>query len=76
MLYGVGINDAGYKTHLTKTVEGKTVHVWRCPFYLAWARIIERGYSGKHDKRNPSYVSVSVDPVWHRFSVFKAWMEQ
>lgn len=76
MLYGVGVNDAGYRTHLTKTVDRKNVHLWRCPFYMAWARIIERGYSGKHDKRNPSYVSVSVDPIWHRFSAFKEWMEK
>ena len=75
MLYGVGINDAWYKTHLTRTIDGKNVHIWRCPFYTAWARIIERGYSDKHDNRNPSYVSVSVDPTWHKFSAFRIWME-
>jgi len=75
MVHGVGVNDAGYKTHKCKTIEGVTRSYWRCPFYKVWAGMIERAYDKKCHKRNPTYSNVTVNKEWHKFSAFKKWME-
>lgn len=77
LVAGVGINDAGYDV----VKFGKEEHglsrsrkrEWICPFYSAWHNMISRAYSGKHHK---CYEHVTVAKEWHRFSTFKAWMEQ
>lgn len=64
-LYGIGINDADYQVRATK-----------CPFYETWKNMLSRCYGAAEHKRKPSYIGCSVHPDWHRFSGFKAWMEQ
>lgn len=76
--YGVGVNDADYVTEIRETVgyingKRKTRVVWCCPFYRAWAHMLERCYS---EKQYPTYKGCSVIDQWLIFSTFKAWMEQ
>ena len=67
---GVGINNANYHTQWK---EGGVRKI--CPFYKCWRHMIERCYSKKVLSRCPSYSGCSVDPSWHYFMTFKAWME-
>ena len=74
LVYGVGVNNADYAV-TRNFVEGKKkTQVWMCPFYNQWKHILERGYSSKFKKRNPSYLNVFVNKKWHRFSNFRKWM--
>jgi hypothetical protein len=80
LVCGVGINDADYVTKIQETIgyisgRQKQKIVWRCPFYQTWADMLKRGYSDKFKDSNPAYKDVTVCEEWHRFSVFKAWME-
>ncbi len=64
-VWGVGINDADYPVG-----QGK------CPIYSIWLAMMQRCYSPKRLKMNPTYQGCSVHPAWHRFSDFKSWVEQ
>ena len=80
LLYGVGINDAGYVVTKRETigyVEGKQKHklVWYCPYYRTWASILQRCYSDKYQERFPTYKGCSVSDEWLTFSNFRSWME-
>ena len=70
---GVGINDAGYVVN--QTINGKRK---MCPYYCTWAHMIKRCYMDDA-KRRPGietpYIGCSVVEEWHKFSVFKSWME-
>ena len=66
LVYGVGINDAGY------TVKGSK---GSCPFYVKWSSMIERCYSERELSEYPTYIGCSVDDSWLTFSNFKGWME-
>lgn len=66
IVYGVGINDADYQVS-----KGS----WRCPFYKHWKNMLARCYSPAFQRNQPLYIGCSVDPRWHRFSHFRAWME-
>lgn len=68
IIYGIGINDADYKICL-RDINGK--RIW-CPYYRKWADMIRRCYKS----HRASYNGVTVNPIWHRFSNFKKWMEQ
>jgi len=68
-LYGVGINDALYIVH--PTINGKHI---MCPFYRTWANMMKRSYSKVSQKRDKSYIDVTVCKEWHYFSTFKKWM--
>ncbi len=74
-VYGVGINDlvddAVYVTEKFVYSSGKKYR-WRCPFYAKWTRMLYRCYSSDA----PAYEGCTVSEEWHRFSVFKKWMEQ
>ncbi len=78
MIYGIGVNDADYSVYITEKVgttkEGKPIrkNTWKCPYYSAWSGMMTRVYSGRY----PSYAETTVDPSWHKFSVFKSWMEK
>lgn len=72
LVYGVGINDANYQISITDYSEGKAKIIWKCPYYMRWAGMLARCYSG----RCPSYKGCSVWGLWFYFSNFKAWMEQ
>jgi hypothetical protein len=80
LVCGVGINDADYDVvaHKYIFVDGKRRRkiVWRCPFYQAWAGMLERGYNEKYKLRQPTYKDVTVCEEWLIFSVFKTWMEK
>ena len=80
LVYGVGINDAGYVTKVQETVSyvagrQKQRVVWRCPFYRTWEHMLERAYSAKLKLKRPTYKDVTVCGQWYKFSTFKAWME-
>lgn len=75
LIYGVGINDADYNVCKTDVVDGKKKILWVCPYYVKWRAVLERCYSEKFWKTNPTYRDCSVVPEWHLFSNFKAWMK-
>ena len=67
-LHGVGVNDAHYATQ--PMVNG----VMLCdPAYRAWAGMLERAYSERFHKKQPTYVGVTVCEYWHSFSAFREW---
>jgi hypothetical protein len=46
-----------------------------CPYYRRWASMLDRCYSDKVHKRNPTYIECYVCDAWLLFSTFKAWMQ-
>ena len=76
LVCGVGINDADYNVDVKKTINGKRVLVWRCPFYKCWKTMLERCYSENYYEKNPTYKDCKVCDEWLLFSNFKKWMEQ
>lgn len=69
LIYGVGINDSYYQ--VTDKSSGKEV---RCPYYIQWKNMLARCYSPAYQKNNRTYIGCSVDPRWHSFMNFRAWM--
>lgn len=67
---GVGINDS--ESVIYSLVEGKLTF---CPFYQKWRNLLIRCYSKSYQSRKPAYLGCVVDESWHRFSVFRKWME-
>lgn len=43
--------------------------------YLTWKHMIERCYSVKQQKIQPTYTCCTVDPIWHDYQKFAAWFE-
>ncbi len=81
LVWGVGVNDLGYRTQVFEDVTkngGKRVQkaVFKCKYYAAWNRMLERCYSKKFLESNPSYIGTSVCSEWLYASAFKEWMEQ
>ena len=66
--YGVGINDSNYASQ--PRVNGVKL---RDPAYQAWAGMLERAYSERFHKRQPTYSDVTVCKEWHSFVAFRAW---
>jgi hypothetical protein len=66
---GVGINDADYV--IGYIIGGKHI---TCPFYRKWAGMLNRCYSEKTHKENPTYKDCTVCDEWLTFSTFKSWM--
>ena len=55
MLFGVGINDAGYTILITKRIgNGKTKTIWACPYYSKWTGMLERCYSTNFKIKHPT----------------------
>lgn len=75
LIYGIGINDAGYKTKIGKEISGKTVIVWECQVYKTWVNMLQRCYSESFKTKRPTYSGCFVHPKWLTFSNFKSWME-
>ena len=71
LIYGYGINDAGYLTK--QIVDSKEV---RCPYYIRWHSLLQRCYSDKYQSKYPTYVGATVCKEWLTFSVFRSWMER
>ncbi len=81
LVYGFGVNDLGYRTHVYEWVTengGKRIRkpVFRCEYYEVWTHMLERCYSEKYLERNPSYIGTSVCSEWVYATAFKKWMEQ
>ncbi len=69
LVFGVGINDAPYKTHIK--INGKRVE---CPFYSKWHGMLKRSYYQPYKDKNPTYKDATVCDEWLTFSRFKLWM--
>ncbi len=81
LVYGVGVNDLGYRVNVTELVTengGKRIRkpVFTCPYYSVWGSMLERCYSKKYLESNPTYIGTSVCGEWLYASEFKKWMEQ
>ena len=81
LVYGVGVNDLGYRVRVYEYVTengGKRIrkHVFTCKYYAAWESMLKRCYSKKYLESNPSYNGTSVCSEWVYASEFKKWMEQ
>ncbi len=81
LVWGVGVNDLPYRVHVMEEVTkngGKKVwkSVFRCPYYKAWASMLERCYSKKYLESHPTYIDTSVCNEWVYASAFKEWMEK
>ena len=80
LVFGVGINDADYVVQKNETIEVNGVRkqklVWVCPYHRVWWNMLNRCYSAKFQKSNPTYKGCSVSEEWKTFSSFRAWMEK
>lgn len=70
-VYGVGINDAPYKT--TIKIGDKKI---TCRYYKRWKEMLKRCYSKKCQQTQPYYKGCAVCDGWLTFSNFKSWMEK
>lgn len=68
-VFGVGINDASYKTQLK--IDGKRCE---CPFYTKWQGMLKRAYYQPYKDKNKTYKDCTVCTEWLLFSRFKLWM--
>jgi hypothetical protein len=75
LICGVGVNDADYTVKKHAFINGKTVRIWTCPFYVRWVGIIDRCYGKKASQKWPTYLNCSTVDEWHLFSNFRSWME-
>ena len=75
LVFGVGLNDAGYRICDTHQKDGRQVNTWVCPIYQTWAHMLRRCYSelAQRSSKNSSYIGCSVDTEWHKFSAFRSW---
>lgn len=71
MVCGVGVNDAWYNTGYSKN--GKAL---LCPIYSKWSRMLQRCYSEKCQKKQPSYIGCTVCDEWLSFSSFYLWVSE
>ena len=81
LVYGVGVNDLGYRTQVYEDVTkngGKRIQksVFKCKYYAVWKSMLERCYSKKSLESKPSYIGTSVCSEWLYATAFKKWMEQ
>lgn len=80
LVYGVGINDAGYVIQENETIEVNGVKkikcAWQCRYYRAWVAMLARCYSTKYRERHPTYIGCTVSKEWLTFSNFKNWMQK
>lgn len=66
-IFGVGINDVATPMKKNKKI---------LTHYSVWRGMLGRCYDSKWHARFPTYVGCTVDPCWHRLSVFKAWYDE
>lgn len=81
LVWGVGVNDLGYRTQVYEWVTkdgGKRIRklVFKCPYYTAWTNMLQRCYSEQYLESHPTYIGTSVCSEWVYASEFKKWMEQ
>lgn len=80
LIYGIGINDAGYMVKVEEELpkfNGKRKRrvLWKYPYYTKWSEMLRRCYSETNLIKNPTYKDCTVCNEWHLFSNFKSWME-
>jgi len=61
---GVGVNDADFPIK----PKGKLVRSYR-----VWSHVLNRCYSSKYHKIQPTYIDCYVEEVWHKYSNFHLW---
>lgn len=71
-IYGVGINDVDYMVSYKDPYGNR----YKCPYYMVWKGMLQRCYDPKLHQAHHTYQDCTVDPNWHLFSNFRAWMEQ
>ena len=76
LVYGVGVNDLGYRTQLWEELPkngGKRIQksVFLCEYYTAWKSMLKRCYSEKSLESNPSYIGTGVCSEWLYAATFK-----
>ena len=81
LVFGVGVNDLGYRTQVYEWVTesgGKRIRkiVFKCEYYVVWKSMLARCYSKKFLESNQSYIGTVVCSEWLYASEFKKWMEQ
>lgn len=70
-LFGVGINDSPYVvSYLDQAGKMQT-----CPYYSTWGNILERCFSERFHRKQPSYRGCTLEDSWKTFSNFRKWME-
>lgn len=74
LVHGVGVNDADYPVNTYAVINGRHKRLWRCPIYRSWRDMLNRCYSAKWHDQFPTYTGCTVDPEWHSFMAFRAWM--
>ncbi len=74
LVFGHGINDAGYSVTRYKVIDGKNRQVWMCPIYRTWRDMLGRCYSNAYQRKKPTYIGCSVTASWLVFSNFSRWM--
>jgi hypothetical protein len=73
LVYGVGINDATYPTKPVLNLGSKKRLT--CPFYQKWKSMLERCYSEKYQKKQPTYIGCLACSEWLTFSKFSEWLK-
>lgn len=68
LVHGVGINDADYA--VKPRVKGEMVE---CKAYGSWKNMLERCYSAKYHRIQPTYIGVKVCGDWLSFMAFRKW---
>ena len=68
VVHGFGVNDANYV--VGRVVNGKHV---KCKAYDTWKDLVCRCYSEKRQKKQPTYIGVTVCEDWRSFMAFREW---
>ena len=81
LVYGVGVNDLGYRTLVGEELPkdgGRRVRntVFLCKYYAVWRDMLTRCYSKNFLESNPSYIGTSVCSEWLSATEFRKWMEK
>ena len=81
LVFGVGVNDLGYRVQVWEELPkdgGKRTRkpVFLCKYYTVWKHMLERCYSKKFQESRPTYIGTSVCSEWLYASEFKKWMDQ
>ena len=81
LVYGVGVNDLGYRVHVREELPkngGRRVRkpVFICKYYEVWKDMLQRCYSNKFLESYPTYIGTSVCSEWLSATAFKKWMEK
>lgn len=74
-VYGWGINDVNYPVTKSAKIDGKNKKVWRCPYYMAWASVVQRCHDPKFKEKQPTYKECTIEQDWQYLSNFIKWVD-